>query len=324
MTTSPTIDLTRLEKIRHVGNKIVARCPACASAGNDRSGDHFVIMESGKFGCAALPGDSEHRREIFALVGICGEGKPDPRRDREWREQRDKERQLAESRRHLIATAREKRNAIIARHPWAPEDLWESSPQRIDSELVTSDPRHFLATMFPRDSHVWSGEVFHSGTRHVDHWRTVADWLASPLSHIGPMTTPAVWKPGTNNRTAENTQAAPYVVLDFDGFDDQKPESAAEIREHIRASLAITRWMWEKLGWRLATIVWTGSKSIHAWFHTPPPAVLQSLRNSATALGIDSGLIGRPEHPCRLPGQIHAKTRKASRTLWIQEPTAQT
>jgi hypothetical protein len=48
-----------------------------------------------------------------------------------------------------------------------------------------------------------------------------------------------------------------------------------------------------------------------------PPAVLQSLRNTATALGIDAGLIGRPEHPCRLPGQCHEKTGGLSRVLWL-------
>lgn len=314
------LDLSRLEKVRHVGAKITARCPACVATGNDRTGDHLVILPSGKFGCT-VGRDREHRREIFALVGIRGERKLDPRRDREWREQRDKERHLAESRQHLIETAREKRGAIIARHPWAPEDLWESSPQRLDCELVTSDPRHFLDTMFPLDSRVWAGEVFHSGTRHADRWRTVADWLNSPLPHIGPMTTPAVWKRGISNRTGENTQSAPYVVADFDGFDDHKPESPAEIRAHIRASLAISRWMREGLGWSLAAIISTGGKSIHCWFHTPPPAVLQSLRDSATALGIDSGLIDRPEHPCRLPGQTHAKTGQMSRLLWLQNPT---
>jgi hypothetical protein len=67
-------------------------------------------------------------------------------------------------------------------------------------------------------------------------------------------------------------------------------------------------------------IVWTGSKSIHAWFHSPPTGVLQSLKNNACALGIDPGLIGRPEHPCRLLGQRHSKTGGMSRVLWLQAP----
>jgi hypothetical protein len=82
----------------------------------------------------------------------------------------------------------------------------------------------------------------------------------------------------------------------------------------------LVRWIREGLRWQLAAIVWTGSKSIHAWMHTPPAAVLQSLRDTSAALGIDAGLIGRPEHPCRLSGQRHAKTGGMSRVLWLQNP----
>lgn len=82
----------------------------------------------------------------------------------------------------------------------------------------------------------------------------------------------------------------------------------------------MVRWIREGLQWQLAGIVWTGSKSIHACFHTPAPAVLASLRDTAPALGIDAGLIGRPEHPCRLPGQRHTKTGGMSCVLWLQQP----
>jgi hypothetical protein len=220
-------------------------------------------------------------------------------------------------RQRLLSTIQEKRAKIIARHPWASEIVWEDSPQRIDCDLVEFDPRYFLATLFPQDAIVWAGEVFHSGTRHAKHWHSVAAWQEQP--DLGPMTTPAVWNPETTCRTADNVLAAPYVVLDFDGFDGRKPEKPSEIEKHRLDSLALVRWIHEGLQWRLAAIVWTGSKSIHAWFHTPPSAVLQSLRNTAAALGIDAGLIGRPEHPCRLPGQRHAKTGGMSRVLWLQE-----
>lgn len=62
------LDITRLEKIRHVGTKIIARCPACHAAGADKKGDHFFLNTlTGKFGCTVNDGDAgrEHRREIF-------------------------------------------------------------------------------------------------------------------------------------------------------------------------------------------------------------------------------------------------------------------
>jgi hypothetical protein len=310
------LDLARLEKVRHSGDKITARCPACAESEGDRKGNHLSIFPTGKFACAAIPGDPEHRRRIFALVGIVGDRERDPEHERHWQERRATERREAEERKHLLAIIQEKRAKIIVRHPWAPVDVWEDSPQRIDCDLVEFDPRHFLATLFFPGAIVWAGEVFHSGTRHANHWRSVAKWQEE--SNLGPMTSPAVWQPGTTCRTTGNVISSPYVVLDFDGFDGLKPEKPDEIDKHRLDSLALVRWLREGLHWQLAAVVWTGSKSIHAWFHNPPLVVLQSLRSAATALGIDAGLIGRPEHPCRLPGQQHEKTGGMSRVLWLQ------
>ena len=134
------------------------------------------------------------------------------------------------------------------------------------------------------------------------------------------MISPATWQQGITSRAAENVVFAPFVILDFDGFDGRKPETPAEIARHIADSLALTRWLRDGLRWQLAAIVWTGGKSIHAWFHDPGKEARQSLRDTADALGIDRGLVGNPEHPARLPGQRHAKTGGMSRVLWLQNP----
>lgn len=310
------LDFSRLEKIRRSGNKVTARCPACAERGSDRKGNHLTIFPSGKFACAAMAGDADHRRRIFALAGIPEARRADPANDRRWREAQATERRRARERQRLHSLIQEKRASIIARHPWWPVDAWEDSPQRLDCDLVTTDPRHFLASLFPQNATIWTGDVFHSGTRHACHWRTVAEWQAEP--NPGPMTAPAVWMPGTASRTAGNVSASPYVVLDFDGFDGVQPNSPVQVEQYRLDSLALVRWLREDLRWRLAAIVWTGSKSIHAWFHTPPPSVLHSMRENAAVLGIDAGLIGRPEHPCRLPGQRHEKTGGISSIFWLQ------
>jgi len=134
------------------------------------------------------------------------------------------------------------------------------------------------------------------------------------------MISPAIWKQGTVSRTAENVANSPFTVLDFDGFDGIAPTTPAEIHRHVSDSMALVRWIREGLQWKLVAIVWTGSKSIHAWFENPGNPALQSLRDAAPALGVDPGLIGRAEHPCRLPGQRHAKTGGMSRVLWLQSP----
>ena len=66
------LDLSRLETVKDRGGKTTARCPVCAAAGNDKAGDHLVIMPGGKFGCIAYPGDagSEHRKQIFSMAGV--------------------------------------------------------------------------------------------------------------------------------------------------------------------------------------------------------------------------------------------------------------
>ena len=324
----PSLDFTRLEKARHhASGKVTARCPACAEEGRDRSGNHLAVFPDGRFACAACPGDQEHRRRIFGLAGIAGSSVIDPARREEWRSNRMRERRREQERRQLVDSVRARRDAIIARHPWNPADVWHDSPQIPDGPRVTGDPGHFLASLFSATDLLWTGAVHESGKpEHAARWQQGRAWQGIATSvasgaaehhRIGPMTTPAVWQPGTLSRAAGNVLAAPYTVLDFDGMDGIKPGTPAELSRHLLDSLALVRWLREGLGWQLAAILWTGGKSLHAWFHTPPPAVLESLAGVAQSLGMDAGLIGRPEHPCRLPGQRHAGTGRISGVMWL-------
>lgn len=66
-----SLDLSRLENARQRGEKIIARCPACAEHGHDEKGEHLVIMPDGRFGCVTCPGAAgkAHRQRIHALAG---------------------------------------------------------------------------------------------------------------------------------------------------------------------------------------------------------------------------------------------------------------
>lgn len=74
---SKGLETARLEKVRRVGDKTVARCPACAEQGMDEKGQHLFIAPDGRFGCVLHPGElgHAHRSRIFAMVGRDSGGK---------------------------------------------------------------------------------------------------------------------------------------------------------------------------------------------------------------------------------------------------------
>jgi hypothetical protein len=314
------LNLTLLENVRRRGDDVISACPACREKDKDSDRDNLRVYAAGPFNCIAHPKDREHNQRIFALVGVRGANSMDAVERHQSRERRGRELQRERDKQTLQVSAKTHRDKIISRWEWHPADVWESSPQRIDCALVKFDPRWFISSLFSESSTVWTGEVRESGQEgiHSSRWRTVAEWQSE--QGVGPMTTPAVWKPGTLSRAAGNVVAAPYVVLDFDGLDGQKPRTPAEIEAHICASFAMIRWIREGLKWKLAAILFTGSVSLHAWFESPPQDVLESMKVTAATLGIDAGLIDHPEHPCRLPGHLHEKTGVRSQVLWLRMP----
>ena len=311
------LDLGRMEKVRFSLGKIKARCPACAENGADRRGEHLVIFPDGKFACAAHAGDPEHRRRIWELRGQSDESfrsAPGNRNGNLW--QRRERPSVIDQGKNSVQAARTHRAALCERFRWDFADVWEDSPVRLEG-AECDDPRWFLSALFPRDALLWSGEVWHSGRDHADHWRTTEEWARAECRELGPMVTPAIWRDGTVNRSADNVFACPFVVLDFDGLPGRTPRTTEELREHQDASLGIIRLLREGLYWKLAAILHTGSKSLHAWFHHPGKEALESSRGVVSELGIDEGLIDHPEHPARLPGQVHKKTGLLSRLLWL-------
>ena len=77
MTTELKLDPSRLENVRERGNRITARCPACAAIEEDRKGDNLVIFENGNFACAKRQRDRDHSIEILKLAGAKSDWRPD-------------------------------------------------------------------------------------------------------------------------------------------------------------------------------------------------------------------------------------------------------
>ncbi|QQL44233.1 small VCP/p97-interacting protein [Sulfuriroseicoccus oceanibius] len=307
------LDPNRLEALRIVAGKVIAQCPQCAAGGRDTAKDNLAIFESGAFYCIT----GCDAKAIHSLAGRESDWKPDPDEKRRWqKEQAQRRRQEAEQEARAKA-AQEYRRPLIDRHRWTSGEILADSPVRLDRPMLKNYPdRAMLAALFAPDALLWTGEVYESGTAHAARWQKTSGHH-STAHRCGSMTTPATWKEGTTSRTRDNVATSPYTVLDFDGFDGTAPTTPDELRAHLADSAAIIRWMREDLHWRLAAIVFTGSKSLHAWFHTPPQQAIADLRSIAPQLGIDAGLVGHPEHPCRLPGHRHEKTGNTSRLLWL-------
>lgn len=316
-----SIDISQLAKLRHhPSGKITARCPACAEEGRDRTGNHLAVFPGGGFACIVHHEDREHRKRIVALVGRPSSFTRDLADTNRQRKRLYLEQRRAAQLHRLVETARSHRHEIVRRFAWPPADVWHDSPQRIDSSLVGKNPAHFLASLFNASDLLWTGGSTHSGSPvYATRWKQCVEW-SKTADPIGPMTTPTVWKPGTNSRSRQNVQSAPYTVLDFDGFDGIAPTTRDELSRHTLDSLALIRWLRDHQGWRLAAILGTGGKSLHAWFYTPPPETLESLIDASLPLGIDRTLLGHPEHPCRLPGQRYGTTARLSEVLWLQTP----
>jgi hypothetical protein len=308
-----TLNLQKLENVIHLEGKVTARCPVCAQEDHDRKGNHLVIFEDWKFNCIR---DSAHNRGIWKLAGAKTNFFP-ASMSHLYRRQIRKGRRMEKERAQREQRAKASLFTLVEKWRWTDEAVWESSPTR--PETAVDDPRFFLDAMFRPNDVVWTGYCHQSGkVAHLNRWRTVEEWGEAKDRDIGPYVSPATWASGTFSRSRQNVKTVPYLVLDFDGPSGWKPKAAEELSRHRDSSLAITRWLWEKMNWNLAAIVWTGSKSIHAWFEHPGEDILSPFRETLPILGIDPSLIGHPEHPCRLPGQIHQKTGKPSRVLWLR------
>lgn len=63
-----SLDISKLECVKRGASKIEAACPACRKAGNDRTGNHLVVFNTGAYGCT-VDRSPAHSAQIYALVG---------------------------------------------------------------------------------------------------------------------------------------------------------------------------------------------------------------------------------------------------------------
>ena len=283
------IDLALVPKRKERAGKIVGQCVECAANGEDASGEHFVILANGRWGCAKYSGDREHRRGIFNRIGrkdgLPASGpclaRPVPKPKRV----------------DLLARIKADFTACVA-------DLWEASPVRCDEDL--DEARAFLR-LFPADAVLWiAPDIYQTGKpEHARYFRTRAEWEAEKFTAPGTRIAPCSFTPGSFSRCADSVAEHFFVIIESDLIGDGKL-----YRDKDEFS-SLLQWLREACGWHLSAVVDSGNRSLHAWFRHPSHADMATMAEHAAALGLD-GKFSEPSQPWRLPGvaRENATTRQ--------------
>jgi hypothetical protein len=214
-------------------------------------------------------------------------------------EELERQRKAVEAER-LARNAKAALDGVLRDHAIAPADLWMTSPTSLVGIKDADLWRHFLR-IFQGEDVVWIGDVHDSGApNHARNFRPVAEWLACPTCP-GPRVAPASFKGGSYRRSAQSVETHRLFIVEHDklGFQNQ-----CAIIQYVR------QWC------RLRAVVFTGNKSLHAWFDLPAADTLERLGVMLPAWGIDDAGF-RPAQPFRMPATIHEKSGRYADLLYL-------
>jgi len=294
----------------------------------------------------------EANRRLRGEIGKAERGDewgPDPEEMERIKRLREERNAAEASKSELVRTANKARRKILERFAWPEVDAWEASPVRLDGR-PKDDHRLFLR-IFRREAIVWIGERHESGkAEHTRNFRTTAEWCELPAAPA-PLVCPAIFKPGSLSRSAENVAGNPFLVVEGDSIDpilEAKCTRAAIIRQDLEAGtinevkatallqryeineddrqrnreacLAIIRWIRDECRLTLRAVIDAGNKSVHGWFDRPDDNIVAELVAIAGGLGLDPATF-RPSQPVRLPGWKR-ETGRHQRLLYLN-PGAQ-
>ena len=324
------LDITRLENVCRRGDKITAACPACRAEGSDKKGDHLFYNEKTEvYGCAKYQGDSEHRKAIWAHVGIPNHREYTPEEKRRWkmakskREVQDrldvmKTQKLNKLEAQKIAQSLELFRRIKTKHF---TDCWrsmihEGSPLQFDIE----DPRNaaeLIHHLFEPNDFIWNGGLASSGSpSHAANFLTAVELLKK--SCIGDRITGSTFKtniPRLHNRAKEHIDRRLFILVESDDLIGKKPENKAEAEENKALSACLFPFL-TMLNVTIRAVIDSGGKSLHFWvdYSEHNEALLLKL---AEGLHLDRLVIANGAAPLRLPGCIHEKTMKPANLIYL-------
>lgn len=175
----------------------------------------------------------------------------------------------------------------------------------------------FLYSLFDQTDRIWIGNPEHSGRDYWQHFLFPYEMSATrALLHQGNFISTSTYRDGAVRRIKEEVWERKYFVVEFDKLDPD-PE------ENCQKSMSLICWLTQTFGetkdiLNLRALVYSGSKSIHAWFDFPKdPATWDLLRNCLPALGADPAAM-RATQPVRLPGAYRADKQKHQTLLYLK------
>ena len=318
------LDLSKLDKVRRVGEKLIAACPACRAEGHDKTGNHLVIyrgakggFEDGAFACVKHERDRDHLKAIFAYVGIVGERSGFDNEARKQYAKKTQERERVEKEKvrltkHIEGTLL-RRLAPYISDQWRAE-LFDSSPMCF--EKIETIPHDFLRWMFPMDSILWMGNQYDSGKlKHSDNFKTCEEWLK--LKTLPSRIAPAHFREGSFNRNKENIIQCPFIIMECDEIIGHEPNTDSEKERNKQLTAALALYAVDKLGLNLRAVIDTGNKSLHLWYDRPSLEAMNAIRKMIAGLRIDKAPFEQSHLPLRMPNSYHEKSKKSARLLYI-------
>ena len=205
-----------------------------------------------------------------------------------------------DERAELTERARVSLGRVLKENAIAPTDLWNQSP----TSLVGVDEREYwrwFLGIFDPAAVVWIGEPTDSGSAsHANRFRPLSEWLDQE-SHPGTRITPATFSPGSFSRCKDSVDTRPFFVVESDtlGFRDQ-----CAVIQFVRRFF------------RLRAVVYSGNRSLHAWFDRAEGEHLSQLEIILPELGVDPAGF-RPTQPFRLPGVFREENRRGVDLLYL-------
>lgn len=219
------------------------------------------------------------------------------------------------------------------------EDIMALSPMKITKAGALGNPfaqAEFFLSLFPEEELLWIGDPDtakqHGKIRTAKEWSDQIDILRkSPSCQEAPelwpwpgrLITGSSYKDREGGRNNENQSKRFFVICEAD-----KMSQKDQLRV-IRAMIA------DKNRFRVAYVLYSGSKSYHIGLSDPDPSVLDlafvsgipgtqvpkefvatKRPNRFGGMGFDHMTVGKTQ-PARFPGPIHPKTGNLQRLLYI-------